>query len=203
MKNVNEYINSGILEMYVLGLTSPEENKEVEELSILHREVKEEIESISKALITYSETKAPKIDPTAKPLMLATIDYMERIRNGEERTVPPVLNEYSKISDYDQWLERKDLELKEDLEDFAIKLIGYQPGAMTAIVWIKEATPYEMHDDEFEKFLILEGTCDIITDTHTLSLRPGDYYSLPLNLGHVVKVTSKIPCKVILQRIAA
>jgi mannose-6-phosphate isomerase-like protein (cupin superfamily) len=203
MKNVNEYINSGILEMYVLGLTSPEENKEVEKLSILHPEIKEEIESISNALITYSETKAPKIDPTVKPLILATIDYMERIKNGEERTVPPVLNEYSKISDYDQWLERIDLELKEDLEDFTIKLIGYQPGAMTAIVWIKEATPYEIHDDEFEKFLILEGTCDIITDTHTLSLRPGDYYSLPLNLGHVVKVTSKIPCKVILQRIAA
>jgi len=203
MKDINEYINSGILEMYVLGLTSPEENKEVEKLSRSHPEVREEIDSISKALITYSEESSPKIDPTIKPLMLATIDYMERIKNGEERSIPPVLNKDSKISDYAKWLNRKDLDLNEELEDFAAKLIGYQPGAMTAIVWIKESTPYEKHDDEFEKFLIVEGTCDIITDTHTLSLVPGDYYSLPLNLGHVVKVTSKIPCKVILQRIAA
>lgn len=203
MKNVNEYINSGILEMYVLGLTSVEENKEVEAYAASHPEIKNEIDAISEALVNYSETTSPAIDPTLKPMIMATIDYMERIKNGEERSIPPVLNEYSKISDYKQWLDRKDLELSEDLEDFAVKLIGYQPGAMTAIVWIKESTPYEKHDDEFEKFLVLEGSCDIITDTHTLSLRPGDYYSLPLNLGHVVKVTSKIPCKVILQRIAA
>lgn len=203
MKNVNEYINSGILEMYVLGLTSVEENKEVQTFADLYPEIKNEIDAISKALITYSETTSPSIDPTLKPMIMATIDYMERIKNGEVRTVPPMLNEGSKVADYAEWLNRKDLALSEEVEDFTIKLIGHQPGAMTAIVWIKDKTPYEIHDNEFEKFLILEGSCDIITDTHTLSLVPGDYYSLPLNLGHVVKVTSKVPCKVILQRIAA
>lgn len=203
MKNVNEYINSGILEMYVLGLTSVEENKEVVSYSALHPEIKNEIDAISKALVNYSETTSPTIDPTLKPMIMATIDYMERIKNGETRTIPPILNENSTAADFAPWLDRKDLALTEEVEDFTVKLIGHQPGAMTAIVWIKDATPYELHDNEFEKFLILEGTCDIITDTHTLSLVPGDYYSLPLNLGHVVKVTSKTPCKVILQRIAA
>ena len=169
----------------------------------MHPEIKNEIDSISKALITYSEKISPAVDPTLKPLIIATIDYMERIKNGEEPAVPPVLNEHSEISEYAQWLNRKDLELNEELEDITVKLIGYQPGAVTAIVWIKESTPYEIHKDEFEKFLILEGTCDIVTDTHTLSLAAGDYYSIPLSLGHVVKVTSKVPCKVILQRIAA
>ncbi|MBA3680929.1 MAG: cupin domain-containing protein [Bacteroidetes bacterium] len=203
MKNVNQYINSGILEMYVLGLTSVEENKEVEVQAASHPEIKNEIDAISKALLMYSETTSPAIDPTLKPMIMATIDYMERIKNGETPTVPPILNENSKAKDFAPWLDRKDLALTEEVEDFEIKLIGHQPGEMTAIVWIKDATPYEMHDNEFEKFLILEGTCDIITDTHTLSLVPGDYYSLPLNLGHIVKVTSKTPCKVILQRIAA
>src|SRR4051812_25795521 len=118
MKNVNEYINSGILEMYVLGLTSVEENKEVEAQVVLYPEIQNEIDAISEALINYSETTSPAIDPTLKPMIMATIDYMERIKNGEVRTVPPILNERSKPADYTEWLERKDLSLNEEAEDF-------------------------------------------------------------------------------------
>jgi len=205
MKNLNEYINSGILEIYVLGLTSVEENAKVEKMIASHIEIKDEVEAIAKALMIYSEknTTSITIDPTIKPMIIATIDYTERLKNGELPTVPPLLNDRSSISDYLLWLNRKDLMLTEEVEDFKIKIIGHQPTVMTAIVWIKDATPYEVHDHEFEKFLILEGTCDIVTDTKIFSLVAGDYFSIPLNLGHVVKVTSKTPCKVILQRIAA
>lgn len=203
MKSLNEYINSGILEMYVLGLTSDEETSDVEKMSAAHPEVNKEIVSIAKALMVYSETTAPEINRTIKPMVMATIDYTERLKNGEQPTIPPILNEKSSVSDYAEWLSRPDMVLTDGLEDIEIKIIGHQPKAMTAIVWIKESTPYEVHDKEYEKFLIVEGTCNIITDEKTYSLVPGNYFSLPLHLGHVVKVTSKTPCKVILQRIAA
>jgi mannose-6-phosphate isomerase-like protein (cupin superfamily) len=203
MKNINEYINSGILEMYVLGLTSAEESSEVEKLAVSHSEINKEIEAISKALMIYSETSSTVIDPTVKPMIMATIDYTERIKAGEIPTAPPILNDNAKISDFAEWLNRKDMITPEEAEDIEIKIIGHQPKAMTAIVWIKKETPYEVHDHEYEKFLILEGTCDIITDTKIYSMVPGDYFSIPLHLGHTIKVTSKIPCKVILQRIAA
>ncbi|MBL7912715.1 MAG: cupin domain-containing protein [Bacteroidia bacterium] len=203
MKNINEYINSGILEMYVLGLTSAEENGEVEKLAASHFEIAKEIEDISKALMIYSQTASPAIDPTVKPMIMATIDYTERIKAGEKPTVPPILNDNSKISDFAQWLNRQDMATPEDAEDIEIKIIGHQKNAMTAIVWIKDATPYEVHDHEYEKFLILEGACDIITDNKIYHMVAGDYFAVPLHMGHTVKVTSKIPCKVILQRIAA
>lgn len=203
MKNINEYINSGILEMYVLGLTSAEETSEVEKLAASHSEINNEIENISKALMIYSENSSPAIDPTVKPMIMATIDYTERIKAGETPTVPPILNDNSKISDFAEWLNRKDMVTPEEAEDIEIKIIGHQPKAMTAIVWIKDATPYEVHDHEYEKFLILEGTCDIITDNKIYAMAAGDYFAVPLHMGHTVKVTSKIPCKVILQRIAA
>ncbi len=203
MKNVHDYINSGILEMYVLGLTSDEETSDVEKMSDLHPEIKDEIVTIAKALMVYSETSAPGINRTIKPMVMATIDYTERIKKGEIPSSPPLLNEKSLIADYANWLNRADMKLTEALEDIEVKIIGHQPKVMTAIVWIKESTPYEIHDNEYEKFLIVEGTCDIMTDKGKHSLVAGDYFSLPLHLGHVVKVTSDVPCKVILQRIAA
>ena len=205
MKNLNDYINSGILEMYVLGLTSPEENIGIENMASSYPEIADEIEAISKALLVYSEAVAPTLDVTLKPLIIATFDYMERLKNGEEPIKTPVLNENTKVIDFLPWLNRKDMVMSDKLDDFYVKLIGYEPeiDMRTAIVWIKDATPYEVHKDLHEKFFIIEGTCDIITDEGTHHLKPGDYYSLPLNLGHVVKVTSKTPCKVILQRVAA
>lgn len=203
MKTLELFIESGILETYVLGLTSEEENKQVREMILLYPEIDQEIDKIMEALIIYSKKSAPAFDPTLKSLIMGTIDYTERLTNGEAPTFPPSLNENSKVEDFSEWLNRKDLELPENTEDISLRIIGYEPEKMTAIVRILVETPYEIHDKEYEKFLILEGTCDIVTDTKTYSLVPGDYYCVPLNLGHVVKVTSKIPCKVILQRAAA
>ena len=73
----------------------------------------------------------------------------------------------------------------------------------TAIVWIKEYAPQEVHDHEFEKFLVVEGSCNIIVEDKIHTLIPGDYFAIPLHKKHLVEVTSIIPCKVILQRIAA
>ncbi len=60
-----------------------------------------------------------------------------------------------------------------------------------------------MHTHELEKFLILEGTCDITIEDEVYSLKAGDFLSIPLYNKHDVKVTSLNPCKAILQRIAA
>ena len=52
-------------------------------------------------------------------------------------------------------------------------------------------------------FLIVEGTCTILVENEVYQLVPGDYFAVPLHKSHILKVTSEIPCKVILQRIAA
>jgi len=88
-------------------------------------------------------------------------------------------------------------------EDVFARIIGYTEKAITAIVWLKEMAPQEVHDDEHERFLILEGTCDIVVGNNIHQLVPGDYFAIPLHSNHHIKVTSSIPCKVILQRVAA
>jgi mannose-6-phosphate isomerase-like protein (cupin superfamily) len=203
MSVVKDYIESGILEMYVLGDVSADELQQVEQMALLHPEVAEEIEIIAASLETYSKYKAVEPDPIVKPFLLATIDYSERIKNGEEISFPPMLTEKSVIADFALWLNRKDITVPEKLQDVHAKIIGHTKEAITAIVWIKEMAPQEMHDDEIEKFLIVEGTCDIIIEDKVHQLKAGDMLSIPLYKNHLVKVTSSIPCKVILQRVAA
>jgi mannose-6-phosphate isomerase-like protein (cupin superfamily) len=203
MKNVKSFIESGILEMYVLGFASDEEIKEVQQMCATHAEVRAEVENICYSLKTYAEAGVEVPNSTIKPMILGSIDYMERLQKGEKPTFPPVLNEKSTAADYSQWLDRKDMVLPTHFDDIYVKLIGYTPQVTCGIVWIKRETPYEVHDTEHEKFLILEGTCDIVIDGKVHALVPGDYMSIPLHAGHTVKVTSKTPCKVILQRVAA
>ena len=203
MTAVQEYIDSGILQAYVFGVTTPEEERSVEEMATRHTEIRNAIKAFEYDLEMYAMANAVTPDPTAKPFLIATIDYTERMEKGEAPSHPKTLHKDSRIEYYKEWLERTDMQLPNDFKDFYAKIISYTPGALTAIVWIKDVAPWETHDNEFEKFLIVEGTCDIVIEDETHRLKAGDYLSIPLHKKHTVKVTSDIPCKVILQRIAA
>lgn len=203
MNKIRDYIQSGILELYVLGLTNPDEKKEVETLASAHAEIAREISEISKAIEETALRDGIMPDPTIRPFLMAIIDYSERIKAGEAISFPPELNEWSRMSDYKEWLDRSDMVLPADFDEFHAKIIGHTDKATTAIVWLNSGAPPETHHEQFEKFLVLEGTCDITIDGKVHSLEPGNYLSIPLHVEHFVKVTSDRPCKVILQRIAA
>lgn len=200
---IKEYISSGILEQYVLGSLSKEESLEVEQMAAAHSEVRMELDEIEKALEQEAIANAVSPGASLKTFLMATIDYTERMENGEPVSFPPDLNETSRLIDYAEWLNRDDMFLPADAHDPYGKIISASPGTVTAILWIKGSAPKEVHDTEREKFLIVEGTCDIIIDEEIHSLATGDYFEIPLHRNHIVKVTSDIPCKLILQRIAA
>lgn len=188
--------------MYVLGLSSKEESEELEAFAANHPEIKEEIRAVSDALLLYKQSKTT-INPGVKSMLMAVIDYTERLKSGEVPESLPLLDDNSKIEDYAAWLNREDMVYDADFGYPYAKLIGYEPKAMTAIVWMAGEIPYEVHDKEYEKFLVVEGSCDIITTEKVISLAKGGFVSLPLYLGHSIKITSEIPCKIILQRVAA
>lgn len=197
-----EFIDSGILEQYVLGTATPDEINEVERLVAIDPAIRQEIDAICEILEKFAMANAIEPDPIIKPFLMAVIDYSERMENGEPVSNPPLLTENSKVEDYSDWLNRSDMVSTGTADVFA-KIISYTPQVTTAIVWIKDYAPQEVHDDEYERFLVVEGTCDIIVDGEANHLVPGDYFAIPLFKNHMVKVTSVIACKVILQRVAA
>ena len=203
MLNPQNFIDSGILELYVLGKTSLIENEEVVIMSVRYPKVFEEIVAIELSLKKYALTNGIAVNVSIKPFVLATIDFTERLQNGELPSFPPLLNINSNIDDFSPWLKRPDMVLPLDFEDIHAKIIGYNQEAITAIIWLKSGSPVEIHDDEYEKFMIIEGTCTITIDNEDFNLQAGDVLSIPLYKEHYLKVTSLIPCKAILQRIAA
>lgn len=204
MTNCDEFIASGILELYVWGETTAKEDAEVKKMLALYPEViYREISEIGAVYEKLAMDNQIEPDPIIKPFLLAKIDLGERMLSGEQLFSPPELSENSKISDYDQWVFRPDMVLPEGADDVYAKIIGYTAQMITAIIWIREMAPQEVHNDQYERFLILEGTCDIFVGENIYSLKRGDYFQIPLHHNHVVNVTSTIRCKAILQRVAA
>ena len=56
--DIKSYIESGILEQYVLGDTTEAQNREVLQYSSQFPEIKEEIEAIEQALFDYAQLHA-------------------------------------------------------------------------------------------------------------------------------------------------
>jgi mannose-6-phosphate isomerase-like protein (cupin superfamily) len=201
--DIKEFIASGILEMYVLGQATEMECQAVEELSLVHPEIKTELNTIEMALEQQDFQNAVTPHATVKPSIHSVIDYVERLEAGEPMTFPPILNENSKIEDFHEWLNRADMQPPHAFENIFGKIIGATAEVTTLIIWIKKLAPEEVHNTEHEKFLILEGTCTIRVGTTNNYFKAGDYFQIPLHMDHEVIVTSDIPCKVIMQRVAA
>lgn len=204
MKDLSKFLQSGIIEAYVLGMASPEEMKEVEDVAVDCPEVKNAIDSFGEAIEQKALENAVTPDPLIKPLLMATFDYLDRMGKGETPASPPNLTVNSRVEDYAEWLNKDSMASPSDFSDIYARLISYTPECVTAIVWIKDMAPQEVHHDEHERFLVVEGTCTIsIEGEDGQNLNPGDFLAIPLHKNHTVKVTSTIPCKVILQRLAA
>ena len=57
--NVEEYIASGILELYVAGVLSGKENQEVDRLARQHPEIQEEIAAIERVMLRVTKAASP------------------------------------------------------------------------------------------------------------------------------------------------
>lgn len=190
-----------MLDLYVLNQTSELENLLIWQMMETYPQVRDEIRAIGLALEKYALEYAVVPNPVIKPFLMATIDFSERMKSGEQPVMALLLHENSVPEDYQHWLARADMVHSQDAEDVFAKILSYTPEAITAMVWIRNIAPQEVHDHEYERFLILEGTCDIYVEDDIFHLKPNDYFQIPLHKSHRVQVTSEQVCKVILQRV--
>jgi len=79
MKNIEELIVSGTLELYVTGSLSQREAMEVEDLLELHPEVKAEVEKIEAALIELSEGEDKTVPPHVWEGILSAIQGVRKL----------------------------------------------------------------------------------------------------------------------------
>ncbi|GAB3919639.1 anti-sigma factor [Larkinella terrae] len=109
--NTKEYIESGILEEYVLGTVSPQEKREVECLSSIYPEIRAELDTLSAAMEQYAQTLRREPPADVKVWLLKELDFTNpepetaqgtpeppaaAITLPEETTERPILPLYSK-----------------------------------------------------------------------------------------------------------
>jgi len=201
--SIEEIRESGILEFYVIGSLTEMEMFQLDLAIHEYPELLDDINEIEISLEKYAQINAVAPDPTTKPMMIAQLNYTERIKGGEIIYDAPAIHKDSKISDYASWLHRDDMQEPDAYESMYGHIISASEHKSTLIVWLKDGAPDEVHTDELETFLVVEGSCDIIIGDKVNSLKKGDVLSIPLHINHRVEVTSSYPCKIILERKAA
>lgn len=188
---------------YAFGHLDREASFEFEEKLIADDVLRKDVQEWQEVLF-WLDRKAGVAPPaTAKwEVMDALVELAkEEAASGK----PKVLTEASTAADYAPWLQMPEHQPPADFDNlFYIPIAQNEDGA-TIIVWIKGRglVPEEVHNDAIEKFLVLEGSCEISFNGERHELAAGDFLSIPLHFPHVVRVTSEINCKLIVQRIAA
>lgn len=79
--DIKEYIVSGVLENYLLGLLTAQEQQEVERNAAMYPEIKAELEAIEEALNTYAQANAVPMREGLQDEILSVIDGLEKDKN--------------------------------------------------------------------------------------------------------------------------
>src|SRR4051812_8443637 len=108
--NIEKYINSGVIEMYVMGALAADEAAELKLLSVQHPEIDAEIERVSLILESYAAAHAKTPGPDVKAMLTATLDYLQRVENGETPVTAPALSNKTKKEDFLEWINRADMQ---------------------------------------------------------------------------------------------
>ncbi|GGI29123.1 cupin domain-containing protein [Pedobacter mendelii] len=187
MKSVVEIIESGLLELYVLNLLEVDEICEVEKLRLIYPEIKEEIDKIEIFLEKHAMENSLLTSSEIDRKMDSLFFEINKQLNLDLKNLPLI----EANSNYKIWLNSlKELMPKDLIQDKFTHLLTSSEKTMQMLVISEIDIEEEIHENELESFLILEGTCVCTIDNEEFNMFPGDFMAIPLHKPHTVKITS-------------
>jgi mannose-6-phosphate isomerase-like protein (cupin superfamily) len=195
--NIKEYIASGILEDYCLGLLSSDDAAQVEQNALLFNEVKMELDENMQTLEKYalSYERLPK--PGTKEKILSILGNLDKEENASLRNLP-LINRFSRS---EKWMEIIAPLLPPSLEEEVyVKVLRNTAGVFQSVLWLKSFYPDEVHDVVQESALVLQGECICTIGNQEIKLKAGDFIEIPINVNHNITVTQG-PVLAIIQRV--
>ncbi len=186
--NLQEFLNSGLLELYLIGSLMPEEIALVELMRISHPEVLQEMKDLElfheQDAMRHAVKPNPRIDQKME-LIFTSLLAEQKMQLSET----PLITSFSSSND---WLELISPLLPTDHapERFE-KLLRNNNGIMQVLVVSHTHIEEEIHEDVMESFLILKGSCVCTIGDQNTIMGPGDFMEIPLHLPHDVRITSK------------
>lgn len=199
--DINNYISSGVLELYASGLLSPEEVGEVEEMIAKYPEIKAELMAIEESLAVHASQfyKAPK--PALLDSIMARIEEEEEKEQVEVQDQPQVQDQ-TQVQDQPQDQTQTQAEERTTIGDFQGKkepkvrkfnLLSLMAVAATLLLLISVisnvvlyqqlseteqalASLQDQQDTNVKEFEALRTNYNIVTDT---AYKPVHIHGLP------------------------
>jgi mannose-6-phosphate isomerase-like protein (cupin superfamily) len=196
--NLKEYISSGIIEDYCLGLLNDQESKGVLQRAQMYSEVKQAIDEFKQSLEEYS------FDTSATPpshLKESTLALLQNLNLEEEKNIhqTPLLNKYS---DHKNWLHIVEPVLPSSLDKkMFVREIRNDDKVSQTVIWTHIDYPDEVHEDVQECFIILRGKCRCYIEDHVVELEAGGFLEIPMYAHHNVEVLGNDPVLAVVQRV--
>lgn len=186
--NIREYIDSGILFDYCTGALSPDQKAEVDRICTSFPEVKEELDQLFVLIGTPPETITPVLPPPAlQETIWGSLDNINREKSFDIRQLP-VINKYS---DYENWKRIVQPFMPGTTEPERTTTVIRDSGGITQMLVVSRTdVADEIHENERESFLVLEGECECHIGNDIFRLGPGGYIEIPLHTHHNVHVLS-------------
>lgn len=181
--DIQEYIFSGVLEQYCLGLLNEQERAFVIEMSLLYPEVKRELNNIEMAFEYFSQNDVtyPKPDLDSKPASV----FKKSILNIQN------LPEISAASDAASWLKCVEHLIPGLInDDFICHVLREDDRISQMLIISRIDIPDETHQQILESFLILKGSCRCTIGNTDVELAESDFIEIPLNVQHSVHLLS-------------
>ncbi len=199
---VQDFISSGIIEIYCMGIASEEEKVLVEKFAAESKEVKDEIAAVNEALNLYAATlgKSPR-DGIRNNIMQA-IAVAEELPH--QIAFPPRMTLQTSANEWLKYMADNKLSQPAPEDEIQILDLPGDEKLVTYIAWAKKGSVVEeSHTSEDEYLLMLKGTCIITVNGVTTEYKAGDIIFIPRNTVHRAEVTSDETMILAGQRIAA
>ncbi|RZK77090.1 MAG: cupin domain-containing protein [Pedobacter sp.] len=185
---LEEFINSGMLELYLIGALSAEEVSFVESMQKLHPSVNLELAKIESFFEEYAFRNAvyPNLKTDRKmELIFAGIKAEEKLQSGKL----PLITAFSNAG---AWLEFVTPLLPEKAtEKIFQELLQMENGVTQVLIVSTVDIEQEVHESLNESFLILKGTCVCTIGNKSVHMAAGDFMQIPLFEPHNVVITSE------------
>lgn len=195
-----EYIESGILEEYVMGWLSAEQQEVVYKMSLRYPEIGRELRSIERTLEKYAVQNAIEPETNLKYKILETLGFSTYLPILDLHNLPVTDAE----SNHLQWLDAlRPFIPDQPKEDFIAKILRNEPHLSQTLVITKCDVPEETHGDLIESFFILKGECICEVGNETHHLHAGSFLEIPLHTMHTIKIVSPYVVGILQHRMIA
>ena len=91
----------------------------------------------------------------------------------------------------------KEIQPHKEYENILIKKLDTDNNSTSFVIWIKNGVKSHKHETHSEIIAVIEGNGVMTINKKSFDIKSGDYYRIPKNTFHSLKVKSEKPMKVL------